>query len=112
VVLVEMLDRIGSDIGKSTRWAMLQEMERSRIDRRIATKAVEITESGLSVEADGKIEEIKADTIVIAAGSIADNALEGLLEHKGIPYRTVGDAKTVGQAIDAVHQGYLAAMEI
>jgi len=112
IILIEMLDKIGKDIGKSTKWCMFQEMERSKIDRRIATRALEITEKGVKVEAEGKVEEIPADTIVIAAGSKSLNTLSEVLKKKGIPFRTAGDADQVAQAIDAVHNGFAAGKDI
>jgi len=112
IILIEMLDKIGKDIGKSTKWCMFQEMERSKIDRRILTKALEITETGVKVDVDGKVEEIPADTVVIAAGSKSVNNLSKILKKKGIPFRTVGDADQVAQAIDAIHNGFAAGKDI
>ncbi len=112
IVLIEMLDKIGQDIGKSTKWCMFQEMSRGQIDRKIRTKALEITKSGIKVEIDGVIEEIPADTIVLAVGSMSYNPLSEILEKKDIPFRVAGDAKNVAQAIDAIHQGFVAGRAI
>jgi 2,4-dienoyl-CoA reductase (NADPH2) len=112
IVLIEMLEKIGQDIGKSTKWCMFQEMSRGRIDRKISTKALEITSSGIKVETNDKIEEIPADTIVLAVGSRSSNPLSEILEKKGIPFKVAGDANKVAQAIDAVHQGFAAGREI
>ncbi len=112
IILIEMMEAIGKDIGKSTKWCMFQEMERSRIDRRIGTKALEITQTGVKVQAGDKIEEIPADTVVIAAGSKPLNALSNVLKKKGIPFRTTGDADHVAQAIDAIHNGFSAGKSI
>jgi len=112
IILIEMMNKIGQDIGKSTKWCMFQEMERSKIDRRIATKALQITETGVTVEADKKTEEIQADTIVIAAGSKPLNSLADVLAQKGIPFQAAGDADHVAQAIDAIHDGFSAGKNI
>jgi 2,4-dienoyl-CoA reductase (NADPH2) len=109
IVLIEMLEKIGQDIGKSTKWCMFQEMSRGRIDRKISTKALEITSSYIKVEANDKIEEIPADTIVLAVGSRSSNPLSEILEKKGIPFKVAGDANKVAQAIDAVHRDLLRA---
>jgi 2,4-dienoyl-CoA reductase (NADPH2) len=106
VTLVEMLDKIGKDIGKSTRWGMLQDLSRIGVKTTTATKALEITPTGLKVERDGKIIKIPADTIVVAAGSCSLNPLEEPLSAMGIPCQVVGDARKVALAFDAVHQGY------
>jgi 2,4-dienoyl-CoA reductase (NADPH2) len=104
--MVEMLDKIGKDIGKSTRWGMLQDLSRIGVKTTTATTALEITDTGLKVEKDGTILEIPADTIVVAAGSCSLNPLEDPLVARGIPCQVVGDARKVALAFDAVHQGY------
>ena len=108
VTLVEMLDKIGRDIGKSTRWGMLQDLSRIGVKSTTATKALEITETGLKVEKDGTITTIPADTVVVAVGSCSANPLEKPLAATGIPCQVVGDARKVALAFDAVHQGYAA----
>ena len=112
VTVIEMLDKVGKDIGKSTRWGMLQEMGRGNIETLTQHKVVAITPEGVDIEQDGKKETLKADTVVVAAGSCPHNPLEETLKKMDIAYRVIGDAKQVGMAFDAVHQGYAAALEI
>ncbi len=113
VTLIEMIDKIGKDFGKTTRWGMLQDVSRFGIETRVATKAVEITKTGIRVETgDNAVAEIPADTVVIAAGARPDNSLEALIREMGIPVSVVGDANAIGQAFDAVHQGFMAGAEI
>lgn len=112
VVLVEMINKIGTDIGRSTRWGMLQDVSRLGITTDVETKALEITENGVKVEREGKTEEIAADTVVIAAGAKSYNPLQEVLESKGIACKVVGDASQVNTAFDAVHQGFGAGREI
>jgi 2,4-dienoyl-CoA reductase (NADPH2) len=106
VILIEMIDRVGQDIGKSTRWPMMQDAARAGIQMRTATRALEITESSVKVEKEGTVEEIPADTVVLAAGVQAFNPLQETLEKKGIAVHVVGDAKTPAKAFDAIHQGF------
>ncbi len=112
VILVEMLDKIGSDIGKSTRWGMMQDISRMNIKTMTHTKALEIKQDTLVIESDDKKTEINADTIVLAAGSASYNPLESFLKEQEIPYQVTGDAKSIALAFDAVHQGFQAGMEI
>lgn len=106
VTLIEMLDRIGSDIGKSTRWGILQELERAGVNVMKGTKAVDISESSVTVEVGGELKEIFADTVVIAAGSVSYNPLEEKIKAMGIPVEVVGDAGVVAKAFEAVHNGF------
>jgi 2,4-dienoyl-CoA reductase (NADPH2) len=112
VILIEMIDKIGKDFGKTTRWGMLQDVSRYGIETRAATRALEITKSGIKVEAGGKVEEIPADTVVLAVGARPENALKSVIESKGIPCDMAGDAEKIGMAFDAVHQGFAAGMKI
>jgi 2,4-dienoyl-CoA reductase (NADPH2) len=108
VVLIEMVKKIGKDIGLTTRWGILQEMNRIGVKTCVSTKALEITESSVIVEMDGKKENIPADSVVLAVGSQSYNPLQELIEKKGIPCQVVGDAQKVGLAFKAVHDGFAA----
>jgi 2,4-dienoyl-CoA reductase (NADPH2) len=112
VVLLEMIARIGQDIGKSTRWPMLQDADRAGIEMRTATRALEISASSVKVETGSGEEEIAADTVVLAAGSEGYNPLQEALEKRGIPVQVVGDARSPAKAFDAVHQGFAAGRNI
>ncbi|MFH1436722.1 MAG: FAD-dependent oxidoreductase [Pseudomonadota bacterium] len=106
IVLVEMLEKVGRDIGKSTRWGMLQSLERSGVKLMVAARAEEIIESGVRLQLGKRVEEIEADTVVLAAGAVSFNPLQKLLEAKSIPFTVVGDAKKVALAFDAVREGF------
>jgi 2,4-dienoyl-CoA reductase (NADPH2) len=112
IVIVEMLDAVGKDIGRSTKWCMFQDLERSGIKRLTATKVVEITPAGIRVQGPEGDREIAADTVVLAAGARSYDPLSDLLTKKGIAYAKAGDAQKVAQAIDAVHQGFQAGFAI
>lgn len=112
VVLIEMVKKIGKDIGLSTRWGMLQELSRIGVDSRVSTRALEITSAGVIVDTDGKREEIPADSVVLALGSESHHPLETVLNDHNIPFETVGDAHSVATAFDAVHAGFKAGKAI
>lgn len=112
VTVIEMIDKVGKDIGKSTRWGMLQEMERHGIQALTGAKALEITAEGVKIAVGEEERIVPADTVVLAAGAIPRNPLEPDLIDSGIPYQVVGDAGGVGLAFDAVHQGYQAARNL
>ena len=91
---------------------MLQDISRIGVQIRVSATAVEITESGVIVESDGQTDEIPADSVVLALGSVSHNALAAFLEEKGLPYETVGDARRVATAFDAIHEGFHAGRNI
>lgn len=106
VSIIEMIDKVGKDIGKSTRWSMMQDLEKFGIDAKVHTKAVEIKDNTLVIEMGEERDEIKADTVVLAAGSVPYNPLEEELKAKGIACDVVGDASKIALAFDAVHDGF------
>ena len=106
VVIVEMLDKVGAGIGKSTKWVMLQEMDRNKIATRVGARALEITESHVKIAMGDTVEELLADSVVIATGARSVNELAALLKEKNIPFVSAGDANQIALAFDAVHQGH------
>lgn len=112
VCLIEMTHRIGKDIGKSTRWGMMQDLRRFNVETHTDTQVQQITETGIELEKDGKITVMDVDTVVVAAGAESYNPLAHIAEKLGIAYHITGDALKVGTAFDAVHSGYAAAASI
>jgi 2,4-dienoyl-CoA reductase (NADPH2) len=112
VVLIEMIKKIGKDIGLTTRWGMLQDMSRIGVKTNVSTKALEITPEGVTVEMDGRTETLPADTVVLAVGSQSYNPLQETMDKKGIPYQVTGDAQSVALAFDAMHNGFAAGRNI
>jgi len=112
IVVIEMMEKIGKDIGKTTRWGILQDLSRKGIKTRVATKAMEIKAAAVKVEIEGDIEEIPADTVILAAGAESYHPLAGVIAQKGIPLEIIGDAGRVAMAFDAVHQGFAAGRSI
>jgi 2,4-dienoyl-CoA reductase (NADPH2) len=112
VYLIEMTRRIGKDIGKSTRWGMMQDLRRFNVETRTCTKVLQITETGIKIEKDNKITVLEVDTVVVAAGAESYNPLAHIAEKLGIDYHVTGDALKVGTAFDAVHGGHAAAISI
>ena len=108
VTLIEMIDKLGTNFGKSTRWSMLQDVKRAVIDTHPEAKVLEISPSGVIVEQAGKRQEIAADTIVLAVGTKAQNPLQKAAAEQRIPCQVVGDAKQPAMVFDAIHQGFAA----
>lgn len=108
VFLMEMMEKIGKDIGKSTKWGMMQDLGRFGVETMTSAKVIEITPDGVAYEQDGEIKPMSVDTVVVAAGSASHNPLEAIVKEMGIPCEVAGDARQVATAFDAVHQGFAA----
>ena len=112
IVVIEMIDKMGRDIGKTTRWGIFQDLHRHGVRTKTTTKALQITAAGVNVETNGEVEEIAADTVVLAAGAISYNPLQEIINKINVPCKVVGDARQVGLAFDAVHQGFEAGRSV
>ena len=108
ITIIEMLDKIGKDIGKSTRWVALSVLRKAEVKMLTRTKALEIQEDGILVENEKEGQfKIPADTIVIAVGYKPNNALyEDLKETFDGKIEIIGDAKKVRKLPDAIQEGF------
>lgn len=112
VTVVEMLQKLGQDIGTSTRWTILQDVNRMGIKTLTRTQAKEITREGVIAERDGKDLFLKGDTVVIAAGARPDNRLYEELKGRVAEVHLIGDAKIPRKVLEAVAEGFEAGKTI
>jgi 2,4-dienoyl-CoA reductase (NADPH2) len=112
VTIFEMLPKAGQDVGKSSRWVWLHDLREREV--RIVTRAkVEAIEpDGIVYTVEEETQKEPFDSVIMAVGSRPKKTLSEGLEQAGIPFRAVGDCNTPRMIIDAVHEGYLAAVDI
>jgi 2,4-dienoyl-CoA reductase (NADPH2) len=113
ITILERLPKAGRDLGKSSRWVILLELERRGV--RILT-GMEVT----GIEAgtvrfsrrlkDGSASEgaMEFDSVVLALGAAPVDPLSGGLERAGIPVTRAGDCTKPGRILDAIHAGHAA----
>lgn len=111
VTIVEMQKKIGSDLGLSFKETVLNNLKKSGVTLLPETTAIEIKDSKLVVQRNGKIETLEADTFVMAVGSKPNNDLINKLP-KSIAVYPVGDCVKPRNIIDAVAEGAKAGLEI
>jgi 2,4-dienoyl-CoA reductase (NADPH2) len=112
VTIFEMLPKAGQDVGKSSRWVWLNDLREREV--RIVTKAkVEAIEpDGVVYTVDGETKKERFDSVILAVGSRPKKTLSERLQQAGIPFRPIGDCNIPRMIIDAVHEGYLAAVDL
>lgn len=108
ITLIEMIDKLGSNFGRSTRWGMLQDLHSAAVETRTQAKVLEITHTGVRIEQNGQQSEIAADTVVLAVGTAACNPLQKIAAELQIPCQLIGDAQKSAMVFDAIHQGFAA----
>lgn len=112
VTVFEMLPKAGKDVGKSTKWILMANLDRYGVSIKTSTKVVSIEGKTLHFDEEGKTEKKDFDTIIMASGSKPRNKIYDEIETLGIPYTAVGDCIKPGKINDAIHGGFLAAMAI
>lgn len=105
VTILTRSARIGTGIGRSTRWAVLSALRRHGVELRTGVRYREIVPAGVVLD-DGEL--IAADTVVIAAGQDRD-PLPALLDQAGIRFSAAGAAAGGRDAVAAFEQGMRAA---
>jgi 2,4-dienoyl-CoA reductase (NADPH2) len=115
VTIIEMTDRMGSDIGITIRWIIMQRLHNAGVKWVTGAKVEQITES--RVRANKKCTTIffYADTVVLAMGmKPRQDLFKRLAEEFGdaIPIHPVGDCVEASKIAQATEGGFLAAMEL
>ena len=105
VTLVEMRPKVGADIGLSTRWSLMQDLERFGVTLIAGRKAREITAEGLRLAGEG-VPLVTCDTIVVAVGAEPERTLYDATAARLPETHLIGDAKDVRRAMDAVAEGW------
>ncbi|MFH1087294.1 MAG: FAD-dependent oxidoreductase [Chloroflexota bacterium] len=108
VTVIEESERIGSDIGVTTRWverAMLKEAG-ARIETR--ARVTEITDRGVKLARDGQTMILEADTVVTAVGRGVTANAELAREMKArVPVLySIGDCAEPGRIKEAIASGF------
>ncbi len=118
VLIIELLDKLGQNFGKSTRWVMLQDVQKHDIKAILNAKVMEIANqadgkasiSFIVGEKPGKIKDI--DSIFVATSIHSENPLEKGLKEAGVKVKIIGDAKKTEDLMQAIHTGFKAAVKI
>jgi 2,4-dienoyl-CoA reductase-like NADH-dependent reductase (Old Yellow Enzyme family)/thioredoxin reductase len=85
---------------------------RKRGNLLLGTRAEEVDAGGLVVKARGERRHIDAQSVVWAVGSRSVTAVEEAAREAGITVVSVGDAAGPRRMMDAIHEGYKAAIRL
>jgi 2,4-dienoyl-CoA reductase (NADPH2) len=106
ITLVEMLPKLGRDIGRSTRWIAFMLLKRYGIQTMTNTRVLAIEPGQVLLQSRGEPKSIKADSVVMAAGARPENSLHPELIKYNIEVERVGDAMAVADLGAAIHSGH------
>jgi 2,4-dienoyl-CoA reductase (NADPH2) len=114
VTVIEMLKRMGQDLGQSTRWVLLKELGMRGVTLINEAKMKDIQPGSVTyTDAQGNDVTIPADSVVLAMGSRPENSLAKTLEEVGFQnVQVIGDAKKVGRIGAALDAGFALGCEL
>jgi len=112
VTVFEMLDKAGKDVGKSTRWILMDRLDRCAVTIQTGARVHSIDKGEVIWEREDSRYSDRFDTIILASGSRSERHLSDLLADAEIPHTVVGDAVAPGRLNDAIHGGFMAALEL
>ena len=112
VTVLEMLPRVGQDLGQTSRWVLLKELRSLGVSTLTGAKVIEIKPGEVVYQSGEKTQSLPCDSVVLALGSRSVDGLGAKLEKSGLWVRKVGDCVSPRKVMDAVHEGFLAAREL
>ncbi len=92
ITLMRRAGRIGDGVGASTRWVVVQELQRAGVELLTGVQYERIEPDAVVVRVDGEPRRIAADTVVIAAGQEPEQSLAQALAERGQPHVVIGGA--------------------
>ncbi len=112
VTVFEMLPKAGSDVGKSTRWVLFDNLKRYGVKIITGAKVTSIDQGTVTFKKDENEHKMDFDQVILASGSQSVQAISKEVASLKITFSIVGDCIRPGKINDAIHGGFLAAMEI
>jgi len=92
ITLMRRTGRIGDGVGASTRWVVVQELQRAGVELLTGVQYERIETDAVVVRVEGVERRIAADTVVIAAGQEAERSLADALAADGRAHVVIGGA--------------------
>ena len=112
VTVLEALDEVARDAGPVYKIGMLAKAEELGLRMETGAKVLEITEAGVRYEKGGQEALLPADTVLYAVGMRSRTELYLSLAPLAPHVDLVGDCRTPGKLLGAIHGGYFAAMDV
>jgi len=112
VSIIEMTDKVASDVGVSSKWILRKQLKDCGVNLLTSAKLERITKNGVVVRRGDKEESISADSVVFALGATPNNKLYNDVKGKFSKVIAIGDCVKPRKALDAIHEGFEAALKI
>lgn len=106
ITVIEITERPATNVGISTRWSLLKNLELTGVRIRTRTRIIEIAKKCVRIETDTGTESIPADTVIVATGTVPVNDLARSVNSDRTNVVVIGDAKEIGKISTAVRVGF------
>lgn len=105
ITMIEMTDRIGAGMIPNNLMPTMKRLASNGVKVMTSTRLLSVSEKGLSVEVNGKVQELRGFThIVYACGSKSNNSLYNEVKNEYENVFCIGDANSPRQALEAVRE--------
>jgi 2,4-dienoyl-CoA reductase-like NADH-dependent reductase (Old Yellow Enzyme family)/thioredoxin reductase len=112
VTVLEMLEKLATDMGPTLRWRLLYRLKEAGARLETGVKVIGMTDTGVDTERNGQRESFRGDTIVLAVGMKSNDALAQELKAKGPALYQVGDALEPRKLGEAIQEAYHVAAKL
>jgi pyruvate/2-oxoglutarate dehydrogenase complex dihydrolipoamide dehydrogenase (E3) component len=114
VMITTRRGSISRDMNIAERLGYLERLSKQKMEIRTETQLEEVTDTGLAMrDKEGRRVEIKADTVVLAAGLRPNRGLfDELSQVPNLDVYAIGDCDEPRMIYDAMHEGFETAFEL
>ena len=115
VAILEMMGRIGVDIGGATRWVIMQRLRKAQVRLETKAEVVEIIDKGVRLKRNGSLEFMEGDTVVYAVGFESNTRLaEEIipLANAAPELHLVGDCVQPRKIVNAIEEAFRVATQL
>ncbi len=104
--IFESDEALGIDLGRTTRWIILKDLQEKRIHIHTNAEVTEIGHKYISVSSDGVYEQVRAHTVVLATKPQPQDRILKLLERTNLRTEVVGSVKGPMDLLEVIHDTY------
>jgi 2,4-dienoyl-CoA reductase (NADPH2) len=112
ITLLKRGVRWAENVGKSSRWTLIQELKRLKVNMFNRCEYQAFAPNGVTIRQNGRERFIPADTIILATGASPDQQLAEACRAIVPSLHIIGDARQVGNLYSAIHDGFAIAQTI
>jgi len=106
VDLFEKTDRLGRDLGRTTRWVIIQAMAEKGVRLYLNAEIAQIAKDYVQVSSEEELTLVGVDTVVVATHPRPRTRFVEAAKEKGMPIDVVGSAAGHHWLVDIIHGAY------